>query len=287
MCLAALGTDTGGSIRIPAALCGVVGLKPSRGRVSTRGVVPLSWNLDHVGTLTHTVEDAARLLAVLAGYDPHDPASVDAPAMDYLTHLEEGVHGWKVALAVGEYVEACDERILEGCRSVLQALQEQGAEVERVDLSWIAELAQANSRMTQADAAAFHRERLEAHPEWFGEDVRQRLETGRSLPSADYILARRVQEQGRRRFEMFFEKYDLLLLPTTPMTALPIEGTEAVEAARQLTRFTSPFNLMGLPALSIPGGKVEGLPYGVQLVARQWGEARLLQAGRAVERGLG
>lgn len=284
MCLAALGTDTGGSVRIPASLCGVVGLKPTYGRVSLRGVMPLSWNLDHVGTLTRAVRDAAILLHVLAGFDPHDPTSANTPVDDYLAHLEEGINGWRIALAVGEYVEACDPQVWTGVQEAGQAFRDFGAQVEKVDLSWISDLALANGRMTQADAAAFHRERLATHPDWFGADVRQRLEAGAALPSSEYALARRTQAEGRRRFEMFFTKYDLLLLPTTPIPAPPIEGTGAIEAARRLTRFTAPFNLTGLPALSLPAGSVDGLPFGVQLVASHWGEAKVLQAGFAFER---
>lgn len=283
MCLAALGTDTGGSIRIPASLCGVVGLKPTYGRVSLRGVLPLSWNLDHVGTLTRTVRDAALLLQVLAGFDPHDPASADMAVDDYHAHLEAGVQGWRIALAVGEYVEACDPQVWAGVQAAGQAFKDLGAQVEKVDLSWISDLALANGRMTQADAAAFHRERLAAHPDWFGEDIRQRLETGAALTSSEYSLARRTQAEGRRRFENFFQKYDLLVLPTTPIPAPLIEGTQAIEAARRLTRFTAPFNLAGFPALSLPCGFVDGLPFGLQLVTQPWGEAKILQAGYVCE----
>ncbi len=291
MCLAALGSDTGGSIRIPASLCGVVGLKPTYGRISTRGVVPLSWNLDHVGTLTRTVRDAAVLLQVLAGYDLRDPASADVPVDDYLVHLEDGVkgpalsavEGWRVALAVGEYVEVSDPEVLAGVQAAAQVFTDLGAQVKKVELSWVFDLALANGRMTQADAAAFHRERLAAHPDWFGADVRQRLEAGVALTSSEYALARRTQAEGRRRFEMFFEKYDLLLLPTTPISAPPIEGTGAIEASRRLTRFTAPFNLTGLPALSVPCGMVNGLPFGLQIVSKHWGEVKVLQAGHAFE----
>jgi aspartyl-tRNA(Asn)/glutamyl-tRNA(Gln) amidotransferase subunit A len=153
-----------------------------------------------------------------------------------------------------------------------------------VDMSWLTDLALANGRMTQADGAAFHRERLAEHPDWFGVDVRQRLEIGAALTSSEYALARRMQVEGRRRFEMFFEKFDILLLPTTPISAPPIEGTQAIEAARRLTRFTAPFNLAGLPALSVPCGFTgEKLPIGLQIVSKHWGEAKALQAGHAFQ----
>ena len=284
MCLGALGTDTGGSIRIPASLCGVVGLKPTYGRVSTRGVVPLSWNLDHIGPLARKVRDAAFLLQALAGFDPHDPASADVPVDDYFVHMEDGVKGLWMALAVGEYVEASDPEVLMAVEAAAQVFKDLGAQVEKVDLSWIADLAEANTRMTQADAAAYHRERLAAQPDWFGADVLQRLQTGAALTSSAYVLARRTQVEGRRRFEMFFSKYDLLLLPTTSIPAPLIEGTGAIEAARQLTRFTSPFNLTGLPALSIPCGlTADGLPLGLQIVSKHWEESKVFQAGHAFE----
>ncbi len=284
MCLAALGTDTGGSVRIPASLCGVVGLKPTYGRVSTRGVVPLSWNLDHVGPLTRSSRDAALMLAVMAGFDPHDPGSTDIPGEDYPARIEDGVRGWRVALAAGNYVEASDPRVLASVADAAQVFKDLGAQVEKVDMPWLADLALANGRMVQADGAAFHRERLAEHPDWFGADVRQRLETGAALTSSEYALARLTQTEGRRRFEMFFEKFDLLLLPTTPIPAPPIEGTQAIEAARQLTRFTAPFNLAGLPALSVPCGFTgEKLPIGLQIISRHWGEAKALQAGHAFE----
>jgi len=285
MCLAALGTDTGGSIRIPASLCGLVGLKPTFGRVSARGVIPLSWNLDHVGPLAHTVHDAAYLLQVLAGFDPHDPASANVPVDDYLVNLDKGVTNWRIALATGDYIDGSDPDVLAGLEDAARYFKDMGAQVEKVDLSWIADLAATNSRITQADAAAYHHQRLVEHPDWFGVDVLQRLMAGAELSSSEYSLARRMQSESRRSFEMFFGKYDLLILPTTPIPAPPIEGTAAVEAARQLTCFTAPFNLTGLPALSVPCGLSTGLPFGLQLVTQPWGESRLLQAGSAFEKG--
>ena len=287
MCMAALGTDTGGSIRIPASLCGVVGLKPTYGRVSLRGVFPLSWNLDHAGPLTRSVADAALLLQVMAGYDPDDPSCADMPVDNYLNTIEAGVKGWKIALAAGDYIEASQPEVLAAVREAGMLFATLGAQVEEVDISWLREAAVANGQMTTADGAAFHRERLEEHPELFGADVRQRLETGRDLTSGEYALARRKQVEVRRRCETFFHQYEALLLPTTPIPALPIDNIQnSASQAPALTRFTAPFNLSGLPALSLPCGfTTGGLPIGLQIVSGAWQEVKVLQVGYAYEQG--
>jgi len=284
MCLAAIGTDTGGSIRIPAALCGVVGFKPTYGRVSARGVVPLSWNLDHIGTITRTVRDAARMLSVMAGFDPHDPSSVNVPLDDPLLRLDDSARNWRIACAAGEYIEVSETDVMESLETAAQTFRSMGAQIEKVDMSWLSDLALANGRMTQADGAAYHQDRLREHPDWFGADVLQRLQNGAALTSCEYVMARKTQMDSSRRFEMFFEKYDLLLLPTTPISAPLIEETGAIEAARSLTRFTSPFNLTGLPAISVPCGfSTTGLPFGLQIVSKHWAEEKVLQAGYAYE----
>src|SRR5258706_4957916 len=284
MCLAALGTDTGGSIRIPASLCGVVGLKATFGRISLRGIFPLSWNLDHAGPLTRSVEDAAILLQILAGYDALDPVSVDRPVDDYLTSLNGGIGGWKVALADGEYVAESDPEVLTAFDAAAQVFESLGAQAEKVNVDFLREAALANSLITQADGAAIHRERISQHPEIFGEDVRQRLQTGAAFTSTEYILARRTQAETRRRFDLLFANYDILLIPGTPIAAPLIEGTDAIEQSRRLTRFTSCFNLTGLPALALPCGFTKsGLPIGLQIVSRAWAECKVLQAGHAFE----
>jgi aspartyl-tRNA(Asn)/glutamyl-tRNA(Gln) amidotransferase subunit A len=224
------------------------------------------------------------MLSVVAGFDPHDPASVNIPVDDYTIHIEEGIKDWRVALAVGNYIEASDPEVLASLNDVSQLFQDLGARLEKVDLSWMLDQAKANGQMTQADGAAFHRERLQQHPDWFGADILQRLQNGAALPSGEYILARRMQAEARRRFEMFFEKFDILLLPTTPIPAPSILGLGALEAAASLTRFTSPFNLTGLPALTLPCGFTKtGLPIGLQIVSKHWAEAKVLQAGYAFE----
>ena len=157
MCMAALGSDTGGSIRIPASLCGVVGLKPTYGRVSLRGVFPLSWNLDHAGPMTRSVKDAALLLQVMAGYDPEDPASANVPMDDYLQTIEAGIKGWKIALAAGEYIEVSEPEVLAAVRDAAILMKNLGAKIDEVDMSWLREAAVANGQMTQSDGATYHR----------------------------------------------------------------------------------------------------------------------------------
>ena len=284
MALGALGTDTGGSIRIPASLCGVVGFKPTYGRVSLRGVFPLSWNLDHVGPLTRTVEDAALLLQVISIYDPVDPASIKMLMGDYLGHLVDDMDGRKIAFGVGAYIESADSEVLDGVREAARVFASMGCRVQEVDVSWMREAALANKTMTQADGAAIHHERLREHPDWFGEDIRKRLEDGAKTSLTEYILARRTQAIVRKRCEQFFESYDFLIVPTTPIKAPLIEGLDAVEQAARLTRFTAPFNLTGLPALSLPCGFTEdGLPIGLQIISRPWADAKVLNAGYAFE----
>ncbi len=280
MALAALGTDTGGSIRIPASLCGVVGLKPTYGRVSLRGILPLSWNLDHAGPLTRKVEDAALMLQVMSGYDELDPTSLKTLPGDYISHLGDGVSGRNIALAVGSYIDESAAEVLEAVRKAARILEGQGAIITEINMDFLREAALANGIMTQADGAAFHRERLKEHPDWFGADVRLRLETGAAFSSSEYSLARHTQVEITRRFELLFDEYDALILPTTPIPAPVLEGENAIERARQLTRFTAPFNLSGLPALSIPCGfTTEGLPIGLQIVSRAWNEAGVLRTG--------
>jgi aspartyl-tRNA(Asn)/glutamyl-tRNA(Gln) amidotransferase subunit A len=286
-CLGSLGSDTGGSIRIPASLCGIVGLKPTFGRVSLRGVMPLSWNLDHAGPMARRVSDVAHILQIIAGYDVGDPYSIDAPVGDYLTSLETGIHGWRVALLVGEYTNEADTQVLTAVRQAAAVMEGLGARIEEVDLPYLLQAAQANSVMVTSDAAAVYQDRIKNHPEDFGTDVLKRLLTGAAYSSTAYILARHTQTLAKRRMETFFKRFDLLILPSTPLLAPPLQALDAVERARQLTRFTAPFNLTGLPAISLPCGFVRDgkaeLPVGLQMVAPAWGEVRLLRAAFAYE----
>jgi aspartyl-tRNA(Asn)/glutamyl-tRNA(Gln) amidotransferase subunit A len=203
---------------------------------------------------------------------------------DYQATLENGVRGWRVAVAEGEFFAKADGEVLEAVNTAARLFEQLGAVVEQVELPELMEAAQANGLMVTSDAAAFHRERLQTRPQDFGADVLQRLQTGSAYTSSEYILARRAQTRLRRRLEAFFTDYEVLLTPTTPISAPEIQGSDAVKRAQLLTRFTSPFNLTGLPALSLPCGfSVNGMPIGLQIVAGPWKEAALLRAGYAYE----
>jgi aspartyl-tRNA(Asn)/glutamyl-tRNA(Gln) amidotransferase subunit A len=287
LCMGALGSDTGGSIRIPASLCGVVGLKPTYGRVSLRGVIPLSWNLDHAGPMARSVQDIAILLQAIAGYDPQDAWSVNMPVEDYLPPEGQDLTDWRIALASDNYftdAEIVNREVQIAVNAAAQVFESLGAIVEQVSFSNAWEATMANGLMTPSDAAAFHHQRLAENPQGFGSDVLKRLQTGAAYTSTEYSLARRMQTILRCQFNEFFDEYDLLITPTTPITA-PIRGSaDAVERARLLTRFTAPFNLTGLPALSLPcGWSSEKMPIGLQLVGKAWSEAKVLLAGMLYE----
>lgn len=291
LCMGSMGSDTGGSIRIPASLCGVVGLKPTCGRVSLRGVIPLSWNLDHAGPMGRCVQDVAILLQGTAGYDPQDAWSVDMPVGDYLSLAEEGIKGWRIAMAANDYFtdpEIVDGEVREAVSQAGAVFEELGAVVEEVPFPNAREATMANGLMTPSDGAAFHHQRLAENPQGFGGDVLKRLQTGSAYSSTEYILARRMQTILRCQFNEFFNEYDLLVTPTTPITAPERGLVDPFDRPRVLTRFTAPFNLTGLPALSVPcGWSSEKLPIGLQLVGKSWAEAKVLTAGRLYEQARG
>jgi aspartyl-tRNA(Asn)/glutamyl-tRNA(Gln) amidotransferase subunit A len=287
LCMGSMGSDTGGSIRIPASLCGVVGFKPTYGRISLRGVIPLSWNLDHAGPMGRCVQDVAILLQSTGGYDPQDAWSVDMPMGDYLSLPENGIKGWRIALAANDYFtdpEIVDGEVHTAVNMAAKVFEDLGAIVEEVSFPNAREATMANGLMTPSDGAAFHHQRLAENPQGFGADVLKRLRAGSAYTSTEYILARRMQTILRCQFNEFFNEYDLLLTPTTPITAPERGSADPVDRPRLLTRFTAPFNLTGLPALSVPcGWSSEKLPIGLQLVGKSWTEAKVLTAGRLYE----
>jgi len=283
-CFAALGTDTGGSIRIPASLCGVVGLKPTFGRVSRRGVIPLSWALDHAGPLARCVEDAAIVLQAIAGHDPLDASSSDTPVPDYTAGLQDGVRGLRLGVPREFFFDAAGTEVEAAVREAISALEGLGAAVREVSLPLISEAPAAVTAIMLPEALAYHRRWMEERPDDYGEDVRYRLELGSTFLAVHYVQAQRFREVivNRWRDEVFAE-VDLLAMPTTMVAALPIEVSD-LSATFQLIRNTNPLNLLGVPAVSVPCGfTAGGLPIGLQLAGRWWDEATVLRAAYAYE----
>jgi aspartyl-tRNA(Asn)/glutamyl-tRNA(Gln) amidotransferase subunit A len=230
------------------------------------------------------VRDAALLLQVISIYDAVDPGSIKMMTGDYLGHLVDDISGKKVALGIGEFVESADPEVLNALQDAVKVFESLGCKLQETNIGWMREAAIANSIMARSDGAAVHRDRLREHPEMFGEDVLRRLQEGAKTTSTEYALARRTQTEVRKRCELFFESTDFLIVPSTPIAAPAIEGNDAVEQAARLTRFTAPFNLAGLPAISIPCGFTKaGLPIGLQIVSKAWGDAKVLNAAYAYE----
>jgi aspartyl-tRNA(Asn)/glutamyl-tRNA(Gln) amidotransferase subunit A len=283
MCLGALGTDTGASIRVPAALCGITGLKPTYGRVSRAGVVPLSWSMDHVGPMARTVRDCALILSVIAGHDPLDRTSAEVAVPDFLSDLEAGARGLRIGLPRRYFFERLDGDVQEAVERAAESLRAAGAEVRDVDIESIELAGIAGATILASEAAAFHQKRLRERPEDFGEEVRARLTAGELYSAATYVNAQRLRDLIRESFLRTLAEVDILLAPVTPITAPPIAGFTD-DARANLTRFTIPINLVGLPALALPCGfDAQGLPIGMQLIGRPFEEALVLRAGRAYE----
>jgi len=284
MALVTVGTDTGGSVRIPAALNGVCGLRPTMGRISNRGVIPVSWTFDTVGPLARRAEDIAQVLQVLAGYDPHDLTSVDQPVGDYLTGLNDGVKGWRIGLLGGHFQTEPQPVVVTLIKQAANVFEELGAHVEEVELVDAEETIERASEMLLADAAAFHQARLAERVDGFGPDVRTRLQIGAQVSGSQYALARQEQRRWQRQLKQTFERYDLLLAPTCGIPAPLIEESEGVQTTRLLTRFTYPFSLAQVPVLSVPCGFTQdSLPVGMQFIAPAWAEAAILRAARAYQ----
>jgi aspartyl-tRNA(Asn)/glutamyl-tRNA(Gln) amidotransferase subunit A len=286
----ALGSDTGGSIRIPAALCGVVGMKPTFGRVSKMGVFPLAWSLDHVGPITRTVEDNALMLNALAGHDPEDPYSVDPASEDFTRDLDRGVRGATIGLPSSFYFEHVDEEVEASVRQAVEVLTSLGAKSREVEVPNLWDTLHAQRLVLAAEAYAVHEERLKTDPDRFDDHGLERLLDGENLKAFRYANAQQRKLRSRREFENALRSADVILTPTLPIPATEIgqrqttiEGyEESVYSA--LTRLTGPTNLNGLPSLSVPcGTTASGLPVGLQLIGRPFDELTLYRLGHAYE----
>lgn len=284
-CLLALGTDTGGSVRIPAALNGVTALRPTFGAVSVRGTLPVSASLDTVGPMARSARDVAALFSVISGYDQSDPWAADGPLADPLSRLDEGIDGIGIALLSDFLGDDVETEVRHAVRDAAGVLADLGADLADIEMPRAAEAGERANQLIRAEALSVHLEDLDSTPERFGEDVRRRLELGREISGVE--VARAIAAMRAWRVEMLdhFDRVDLIITPTTSEGAPPIAGSEMIETTARLTRFTYPWSLAGLPAISVPCGfDAAGMPIGMQLVAAPWRDDLLLAAAAAFQR---
>ena len=281
---AAIGTDTAGSVREPAALCGCVGLKATYGRVSSRGVIPLSPSLDHVGPLAASVEDAAIMLQAIAGYDSADMNSFNVPVMDYVGPLRDDTKELHVGFPRGYFFEDLDDEVGAAVEESLRVLRALVAEMKEVQLD-----IPTDRTLQAAESWAYHAENVSRSPESYQPETLRRIRTGEGVPAADYIRHRRELEEARRNIGAVFADIDVLVTPTAPIPAPLILDLKANPetlrpAELKLLRNTRPFNVWGLPAISVPCGFTkEGLPIGLQIAAPHWREDLVLRLAHAYE----
>ena len=290
LCFGALGSDTGGSIRIPAALCGIVGLKPTYGRVSRYGVFPLSWSLDHVGPMTRTVTDAALMLQVIAGHDRHDPTTRTAVVPDYSAALTMDIEGARLGIPQEFYFEQLDAEVRDSVRAAIQTLERAGAQVEEVSLPLSQYAAAAGRIMSLTESAEVHEKFLKTHFADYSPDVRAGFLVGQLVLGKHYMRAQRLRSLIRQEMAAALRRVDALVTPTVPIPAPRIGeatvdiGQETIDVMWALSRLTRPANLTGFPAISVPCGfTMAELPIGLQFIGRPFAEATILQLAYAYE----
>ena len=288
---AALGSDTGGSIRMPAHFCGVTGLKTTVGRVSRAGAMPLSQSLDTVGPLARSAEDCALLTGLMAGADPEDPTAASLPVPDYMAATKGSLKGLRIGVPTAFYVDDLDSEVARVLGETVATLQREGAEIVKVELPDQRQLSSASQLVLAVEAAAFHKRWMIERLEDYGAQVRMRLENGLAVPAISYLEAMRWRGPALSAHNAAVAGVDAVIAPVSPIPAPTITesdvgggpGAEAV--IQRLTRFTRPVNYLGLPSLAIPSGFTKsGLPVGMQLIGRSFDEATLLRIGAAFQR---
>jgi len=283
LCSGALGTDTGGSIRIPSSFCGAVGLKPTYGCVSLRGVIPLSWSLDHAGPITRTAEDAAILFEAINGYDSLDPVSTPRTPYARSDTLRATVSKLRF-LFLSNLFEQVDEDVTKAVYAAGSRFEELGAHLSEGNYPDVEDDLKWQGIVLLSDAAAYHRDHLRQSATEIGADVLTRLRMGEAMSSVDVAKAHRNLVEARKSRTRIFDQADMLIIPTTQSPAPPRAALDPVAAARKFTKLTALFNFAGLPAISVPCGFTStGLPIGMQLVAGPWKESALLEAALAYQ----
>ena len=290
LCMGALGSDTGGSIRGPASLCSIVGLKPTYGRVSNYGVVPLSWSQDHCGPMTWTVEDTALMLQAIAGHDPRDPTTSSAPVPDYTLALKDDIKGMSVGVPREYFYQPGPEvepETLAAVEKALESMASLGATVRDVEIPHIEYARAANSTIMMGEAFTFHEHNLRTRRQDFGEMVRSRFLLGGLLSMSDYVQAQRVRLLIKQEMARALQEVDVLVTPTSAKPAPLLEGYQR-SATLTGPSFTGPFNLSGLPSISVPGGFTSaGLPIGLQIAGKPFDESTVLRVAYTYQQSAG
>jgi len=288
---AALGSDTGGSIRMPAHFCGVTGLKTTVGRISRAGAMPLSQSLDTVGPLARTAEDCAVLLALMAGADPEDPTAMPGPVPDYAAATTGSIKGLTIGVPTSFYVDDLDAEVANTLEATISVLRSEGANIVAVELPDQRQLASAAQLVLAVEAAAFHKRWMIERGQDYGPQVLMRLQNGLAIPAVSYLEAMRWRGVALAAHLAAVEGVDAVIAPVSPVPAPTIaesdvgNAPDAEAVIQRLTRFTRPINYLGLPSLSIPSGFTRrGLPVGMQLVGHSFDEATLLRIGAAFQR---
>jgi aspartyl-tRNA(Asn)/glutamyl-tRNA(Gln) amidotransferase subunit A len=288
---AALGSDTGGSVRMPAHFCGVTGLKTTVGRVSRAGAMPLSQSLDTVGPLAQSAEDCALLMGLMAGADPEDPTAVAVPVPDYMAATRGSLKGLRIGVPTAFYVDDLDAEVARVLDETIATLKREGTEIVRVELPDQGQLSSASQIVLAAEAAAFHKRWMIERLEDYGPQVRMRLENGLAIPAITYLEAMRWRGPALSAHTEAVAGVDAVIAPVSPVPAPTIAesdvggGAGAEAVIQRLTRFTRPVNYLGLPSLALPSGFARnGLPVGMQLIGRSFDEATLLRIGAAFQR---
>jgi aspartyl-tRNA(Asn)/glutamyl-tRNA(Gln) amidotransferase subunit A len=276
----ASGSDTGGSIRLPAAACGVVGLKPTYGRVSRTGILPLSWSLDHPGPMARTVADAALLFQPMAGADAADPSSSAQPVPDYASALSSDIRGLRVGVPREYFFDGADPSVISAVRDAVAVMEQLGAEIHEVELPWSAFSSSASWAIAYIESFAIHRARFFARARDYTPAFLHKVAGAACLSAEEHLTAERVRERVSAEFNQALQVADVLVMPTTAYTAHPVTGPNPQPETHSLTRAAS---LTGLPTLAMPCGFVEGLPVSMQLTGRAWDEGTVLRLGHAYE----
>jgi aspartyl-tRNA(Asn)/glutamyl-tRNA(Gln) amidotransferase subunit A len=279
----ALGSDTGASIRQPAACCGIVGLKPTYGRISKFGTLPLSWSMDHVGPMTRTVTDTALMLQVLAGYDARDPGCVSRPVPDYTATLASGIRGGKIGVARDYFFADCDADVVTAVEVALDVFRDLGATVEEIALPDMQAARAAGTVILFSEATAYHAADLRQRPEAISDEVRALLDMGSFYTAVQYVQAQRLRRHLTAETSRALATFDAMVMPTSPVPATPITPDPPGHAALR-PRNTLPFDCISLPAISVPCGFTStGLPVGLQIVGKAFDEAGVLRVAYAYE----